>query len=146
MVNKVILVGRLGKDPDVRRLESGAAVAKFSLATNEYYKDKEGNKVEQSEWHQVIAWRSQAEFAEKYLRKGMLVYVEGKLTHRDYTDKDGIKRYITEVVLNNIQLLERKDSGSSSGYFPPDPDAPAKEPAPTVEDDATDAPEGDLPF
>ena len=146
MVNKVILIGRLGRDPEVRRLESGTAVAKFSLATDESYKDKEGNKVQQTEWHNVVVWRGLAEVAEKFLRKGMLIYVEGKLTHREYTNKDNEKRYITEVVANNFQMLERKDSGSSSGYFPPDPDAPAKEPATTVEDDATDAPEGDLPF
>ncbi len=146
MVNKVILIGRLGKDPEVRRLESGAAVAKFSLATNDHYKDKEGNKVEQTEWHQVVVWRGLAEVAEKFLHKGMLIYVEGKLTHREYTTKENEKRYITEVVANNFQMLERKESGSSSGYFPPDPENAAKEPATTTGDDAAEAPEGDLPF
>ncbi len=145
MVNKVMLIGRLGRDPEVRRLESGAAVAKFSMATDESYKDKEGNKVTQTEWHNVVVWRGLAEVAEKFLRKGMLVYVEGKLTHREYTDKENQKRYITEVVANDFRMLERKDSGSSSGYFPSENDAPGT-PVETAEDDSADAPEGDLPF
>jgi len=148
-----MLIGRLGKDPEVRRLESGAAVAKFSLATDENYKDKEGNKVEQTEWHNIICWRAQAEFAEKYLKKGMLIYVEGKLTHREYTDKDNQKKYFTEVVSNTIRMLERRDAGGS-GYFPNATDEPASvasarndapASAPAVEDGGDD-PAGDLPF
>lgn len=145
MVNKVILIGRLGRDPEVRRLEGGTAVAKFAMATDESYKDKEGNKVTQTEWHNIVVWRGLAEVAERFLRKGMLVYVEGKLTHRDYTDKDNQKRYITEVVANDFRMLERKDSGSS-GYFPSETDAPGNAPSPTVEDEPVDSPEGDLPF
>lgn len=146
-----MLIGRLGKDPEVRRLESGAAVAKFSLATDESYKDKEGNKVEQTEWHNIVVWRTQAEIAEKYLKKGMLIYVEGKLTHREYTDKDNQKRYFTEVVANTFKMLERRDAGGS-GYFPGANDEPASvatarndAPAPLVEDGGDD-PAGDLPF
>lgn len=151
MLNRVMLIGRLGKDPEVRRLESGAAVAKFSLATDESYKDKDGNKVDQTEWHNIIVWRSQAEVAEKYLKKGMLIYVEGKLTTREYTDKDNQKKYFTEVVANTFKMLERRDAGGS-GYFPGAADEPAgvttarnDQPAPVMED-AGDAPSDDLPF
>lgn len=150
MVNRVTLIGRLGRDPEVRRLDNGAAVAKFSLATDENYKDKEGNKVEQTEWHNIIVWRAQAEFAEKYLKKGMLVYIEGKLTHREYTDKDNQKKYFTEVVSNNIRMLERREGGG--GYFPNANDEPSgvtsarnDAPAPVMEDAGND-PTGDLPF
>lgn len=155
MVNRVILIGRLGKDPEVRRLESGAAVGKFTMATDESYKDKEGNKVEQTEWHNVVVWRGLAEVAERFLKKGMLVYVEGKLTHRSYMDKDNQKRYITEVVANNFQMLERKGEGGSSGYFPPEepgkaaaPAAKAEAPAAPVAENAAagDSPADDLPF
>lgn len=146
-----MLIGRLGKYPEVRRLENGAAVAKFSLATDESYKDKDGNPVQQTEWHNIVVWRSQAEIAEKYLKKGMLIYVEGKLTHREYTDKDNQKRYFTEVVASTFRMLERRD-GTGGGYFPTASDEPSAmaaarrdEPMPVMED-AGDAPEGDLPF
>lgn len=150
MVNKVILIGRLGRDPEVRRLESGAAVAKFSIATDEYYKDKDGNRVQQTEWHNIVLWRGLAERAEKFLKKGMLIYVEGKLTHRDYLDKDNVKRYVTEVVANNFQMLERKDSGVGT-YFPgPDKDPEAVREAPETVSNNDGEPlepaEGDLPF
>ena len=153
MVNRVILIGRLGKDPEVRRLETGAVVAKFSLATNESYKDKEGNRVDQTEWHNVVVWRTQAEIAEKYLKKGMLVYVEGKLTHREYTDKDNQKKYFTEVVANNFQMLESKREGG--GYFPSEEPGSgnanhtsmANDPAPAMADNSGgDNPADDLPF
>ncbi len=147
-----MLIGRLGKDPEVRRLESGAAVAKFSIATDESYKDKDGNKVEQTEWHNIVVWRSQAEIAEKYLKKGMLIYVEGKLTTREYTDKDNQKKYFTEVVANTFKMLESRNSGGGSGYFPGASDEPSNvtsarndQPAPVMED-AGDAPADDLPF
>ncbi|MBI1226156.1 MAG: single-stranded DNA-binding protein [Bacteroidetes bacterium] len=151
MLNRVTLIGRLGKDPEVRRLESGAAVAKFSLATSESYKDKDGNKVETTEWHNIIVWRSQAEIAEKFLKKGMLIYVEGKLTYREYTDKDNVKKYFTEIVASNFQMLERKEGGGG-GYFPTDEPggAPAtqhrnNEPA-SVMEDVGEPPTDDLPF
>ena len=124
MLNRVTLIGRLGKDPEVRRLETGAAVAKFSLATSETYKDKDGNKVDTTEWHNIVVWRTQAEIAEKYLKKGMLVYVEGKLTYREYTDKDNVKKYFTEIVGNNFQMLERREGGGA-GSFPSAADEPA---------------------
>ncbi len=127
MVNKVILIGNLGKDPEVRHLDNGAAVAKFSLATNESYKDKSGEWVQSTEWHNIIMWRFLAERAEQYLKKGSSIFVEGKLTHRKYQDKDGVDRYVTEVVANNFRMLDRREGSSSSvpGGFPSAEDAPA---------------------
>ena len=113
-VNKVILVGRLGKDPEVRHLESGAAVANFSIATSETYKDKQGNKQETTEWHNIVLWRGLAEIAEKYLTKGNLVYIEGKLKTRNWQDKDGNTRYTTEVVGDNMTMLGSKNDGDNS--------------------------------
>ncbi|RSK42945.1 single-stranded DNA-binding protein [Hymenobacter perfusus] len=104
-VNKVILIGHLGKDPEVRHLEGGNSVANFTMATNEYYKDKQGNRVERTEWHTVAAWRGLAELAEKYLRKGQQVYVEGRIRTRQYQDKDNQTRYVTEIVAEEISLL-----------------------------------------
>ena len=110
-VNKVILVGNLGKDPEVRHLEGGNSVANFTLATNEYYKDKQGARVERTEWHNISAWRGLAELAEKYLKKGSQVYVEGKLRTRQYQDKDQQTRYITEIVAEEISLLGSRPGG-----------------------------------
>lgn len=111
MVNKVILIGNLGADPEVRHLENGSVVGRFSIATNERYKDKSGETKTLTEWHDIIVWRKLAEIAEQYLTKGKMVYVEGKLTHRKWTDKDNIERYTTEVVANNFQILDRKSDG-----------------------------------
>jgi len=112
-VNKVILVGNLGKDPEVRHLEGGNSVANFTLATNEYYKDKQGARVERTEWHNISAWRGLAELAEKYLKKGSQVYVEGKLRTRQYQDKDQQTRYITEIIAEEISLLGGRPGGSN---------------------------------
>ncbi len=121
MINKVILIGNLGRDPEIRHLESGSVVGKFPMATNENYRDKGGEWQTITEWHDVVVWRNQAERAEKMLKKGSLVYVEGKLTHRKYQDKDGIDRYVTEVVANTFRLLERREGGSGyGGSFPGD--------------------------
>jgi len=114
-VNKVILLGRLGKDPEVRRPESAnAAVATFPLATSESYKDKNGEKVETTDWHNVVLWRNLAEITEKYLKKGDQVYIEGKIRTRSYDDKEGNKRFITEIVGENLTLLG-KAKGSTDG-------------------------------
>lgn len=118
-VNKVILVGNLGKDPEVRHLENGRARASFSLATNETYKNKEGEKVTNTEWHNVVLWTPLAEIAEKYLTKGRQVYIEGKLSTRSYEDKEGNIKYITEVVGQNLTLLGSKNSSSE----PVDPES-----------------------
>ncbi len=113
-VNKVILIGNLGKDPEVNHLESGVIVAKFPLATSETYLDKTGNKVEQVEWHNVVCWRKLGEVAEKYLKKGSAVYVEGKIRTRSYTDKENQKKYFTEIIADSFNMLDRKPSDGTS--------------------------------
>lgn len=114
MVNKVILIGNLGKDPEIRKLESGATVARFSLATNENYKDKSGEWQTQTEWHDVVLWRSLAERAENSLKKGFMIYLEGKLTTRSWEDQEGNKRKTTEVVGSYFRNLTKKE-GMGSG-------------------------------
>lgn len=118
MVNKVTLIGRLGKDPVLKHFSNDNAIAEFSVATDESYKNKEGQKVEQTEWHNVkIPTKKQAEIAEKYLKKGMLVYVEGKIRTRSYDDKDGNKKYVTEIICENFRMLDsKKDSGGGGNY------------------------------
>ncbi|RZK49557.1 MAG: single-stranded DNA-binding protein [Pedobacter sp.] len=106
-INKVILVGHLGKDPEVRHLDGGVTVASFPLATSETY-NKDGKRVEQTEWHNIVLWRGLAEVASKYLQKGKLVYIEGKLRTRSFEDKEKVKKYITEVVAENFTMLGRK--------------------------------------
>jgi single-strand DNA-binding protein len=106
-INKVILIGHLGKDPEVRYLEGGVSVASFPLATSETY-NKDGKKVEQTEWHNIVMWRSLADVAAKYLQKGKLVYIEGKLRTRSFEDKEGVKKYTTEIVAENFTMLGRK--------------------------------------
>lgn len=113
MVNKVILIGNVGKDAEVRHIDSGVAVATFSLATSETYTAKNGEKVTTTEWHNIVVWRGLAEFAGKYIQKGRQVYVEGQIRSRSYDDKEGNKRYITEILGNTIQLLGRKESGDN---------------------------------
>ncbi|MFC0516609.1 single-stranded DNA-binding protein [Mucilaginibacter angelicae] len=106
-INKVILVGHLGKDPEVRNLEGGVSVTSFPLATSETF-NKDGRKVEQTEWHNIVMWRGLAEVAAKFLSKGKLVYIEGKLRTRSFEDKEGIKKYTTEIVAENFTMLGRK--------------------------------------
>lgn len=115
-VNKLILVGNVGKDPEVRHLDNGAVVAKFSLATSETYKDKNGEKQTQTEWHNIVIWRQLAEVVEKYVKKGQQLYLEGKSTTRSYEDKDGNKRYITEMVAYSMQMLGKK--GETAEFIP----------------------------
>jgi len=104
-VNKVILIGNLGKDPEITRLESGVKKASFSLATTEVYRNKEGEKISHTEWHNIILWRGLAEVAENYLKKGNTVFVEGRIRRREYDDKDGIKRYVTDIQGDNMTML-----------------------------------------
>lgn len=106
-INKVILVGHLGKDPEVRHLEGGVTVASFPLATSETF-NKDGRKIEQTEWHNIVMWRGLADVAAKYLQKGKLVYIEGKLRTRSFEDKEGHKKYTTEIVAENFTMLGRK--------------------------------------
>jgi single-strand DNA-binding protein len=106
-INKVILVGHLGKDPEVRYLDGGVTVASFPLATSETY-NKDGKKIEQTEWHNIVMWRGLADTAAKYLKKGKLVYLEGKLRTRSFEDREGHKKYSTEIVAENFTMLGRK--------------------------------------
>ncbi len=115
-VNRVMLIGNLGKDPDVQHLDGNIAVAKFPLATTETFKDRTGKLVSQTEWHTVVLWRGLAELAEKYLHKSSLIYIEGRLRTRSWDDKDGHRKSATEVVGDNLIMLDRKtDGGSPSG-------------------------------
>jgi single-strand DNA-binding protein len=118
-VNKVILIGNLGKDPEIRYLEGNLAKVKFSLATSEHYKDKNGNKVEQTEWHHIVLWGGLAESSEKLLKKGMQIYLEGKIQTRDWNDKQGIKKNITEIIVESYQILQKKEiTNPSQNQFP----------------------------
>ena len=146
MVNKVILVGNVGKEPDVRYIESGVAVASFSLATSETYLAKNGEKVTNTEWHNIVAWRGLAELASKYINKGKQIYVEGRLRTRSY-EQDGVKKYITEIVADTIQLLGRKDDKAQSNGSTQDNNYPKNEQAPdTANKMEADEPTDDLPF
>jgi single-strand DNA-binding protein len=111
-VNRVMLIGNLGKDPDVQYLEGNIGVAKFSLATTETYKDRSGKLVSQTEWHTVVLWRGLADLAEKYLHKGSLVYIEGRLRTRSWEDKEGNKKFATEVVGDNLIMLDKRNDGN----------------------------------
>jgi len=115
-VNKVILVGNLGKDPEIRHMENGRAVVNFPIATSETYKTRDGERVTKTEWHNVVLWTPLAEIAEKYLAKGRQVYIEGKLTTRTWDDKDGNKRYTTEVVGREMTLLGGRPDDGNSNY------------------------------
>jgi single-strand DNA-binding protein len=138
-VNKVILLGNLGKDPIVRKLDNGRSVAQFSLATNEKYKDKTGALQTKTEWHNIVMWSPLAEIAEKYLKKGAQVYLEGKIETREYTDKEGQTKRITEVVARELSLVGG-GSGNGSGN-----DSSESTKAEAVSSMAA-APDDDLPF
>jgi single-strand DNA-binding protein len=114
-LNKAMLIGRLGKDPELRYTKSGSAVANFTMATDESYKDSQGNKQEKTEWHSVVAWGKLAEFVQNYLKKGREVYVEGRIQTRDYTDKENIKRYKTEINARDIRFVGPKPDGAARG-------------------------------
>ncbi|MFY0605521.1 MAG: single-stranded DNA-binding protein [Cyclobacteriaceae bacterium] len=145
-VNKVILVGNLGKDPEVRHLESGAVVASFSIATSESYKDRTtGERKDQTEWHNIVLWRGLAEIAEKYLHKGDQVYIEGKLRTRSW-EKDGITRYTTEVVGDNMTMLGSRQSANSGGDITPPPPAEPAATTQTTNAASTETASDDLPF
>ena len=134
-LNKVMLIGHLSKNPELKYTPAGAAVASFSLATNESYKDKSGNEVSKTEWHRLVVWNKQAEIAAEYLKKGAQIFVEGKLQTRSW-EKDGQKHYMTEIVVLNFQMLGRKSDGGAAEL-----PAPSDEQAPPVQDGG-----GDLPF
>jgi single-strand DNA-binding protein len=120
-VNKVMLIGNLGKDPDLQVLEGNIPVAKFSLATTETFKDKTGKLVSQTEWHTVVLWRGLAELAQKYLHKGSLVYIEGRLKTRSWEDREGHKKFATEVIGENLIMLDKRhEGGAGNHHFPPE--------------------------
>lgn len=148
-LNKCMIIGNLGKDPEMRYTTSGQAVTQFTVAVNRYFKDAQGERQEETEWFRVVAWAQKAEFAAEYLRKGAKVFVEGRIQTRQWEGQDGQKRYTTELVADRIENLDRRpreDAGDGGSQLPPEPRsqrAPAAKPA------AEQAPEpdfDDLPF
>ena len=143
-VNKVILIGNLGKDPEVRYLDNGVGVARFSIATSESYTDKNsGEKREITDWHNIVMWRGLAKVAESYLKKGMKVYIEGKLKTRSYTDENNQTRYTTEVVADEMTMLSRAENQGNNTTYPSTVEN--TQPNPPKEDISAEA-EDDLPF
>jgi len=144
-VNRVVLIGNLGKDPDLQYLEGNIAVAKFPLATTETYKDKNGTLISQTEWHTVVLWRGLAELAQKYLHKGSLVFIEGRIRTRNWEDKDKNKRFSTEIIGDNLVMLDKRKEQSDTNHI----EVPAAE-IPDVNFDNGSIPgnvsKDDLPF
>ena len=152
MVNKIILIGNLGRDPEIRHFEGGSKVTKFPIATNENYQDKSGEWQTRTEWHDIVCWGNQAERAERILTKGHLVYVEGRISKRKWQDKEGNDRYTTEVVSNSFKLLEKRENTGQRSYnddFPSIEDefrsGETKQESPKVKEPPVTA-EDDLPF
>lgn len=146
-VNKVILVGNLGKDPDIRYMPSGDAVANITLATSSKYKNKAGEMVEETEWHRVSLFGRQAEVAGEYLKKGRSVYIEGRLKTRKYTDKDGVEKYATDIVASEMQMLGSREAGDQGeGSQPARRPAAAPRPAPAKAASGFDDMDDDIPF
>ena len=156
-LNKVMLIGNVGKDPEVRYLEGNGAqapapkVASFTLATTERYRDRNGEVRENTEWHNIVAWRNSADIAEKYIHKGSKIYVEGKLRTRSWNDQSGVKHYTTEIVVDSLQLLDRRPDGEQNQSYQPKPAATPQhsETEPQYAQPAavsTDAAADDLPF
>lgn len=147
MVNKVILIGNVGAEPEVRYLDGGVAVANLRLATTERYKNKNGENVDQTEWHNIVLWRGLAEIVEKYVHKGMRLYIEGRIRTRSWDDQNGVKRYTTEIYADNMQMLSARQDGDNNTAVPrysaPANTAPAPATTgPAAEPDDND----DLPF
>jgi single-strand DNA-binding protein len=138
-INKAILIGNLGGDPELRYTSNGTAVASFNIATTERYKDKNGEQQERTEWHSIVCWGRMGELANEYLRKGRSVYIEGRIQTRNYEDKDGIKRYKTEIVAQQMQFLGGRGQESSQAARSDDSSATQPEPEIPADDD-------DLPF
>ena len=141
MLNKAQIIGRLGQDPEVRYTQSNTAVATLSVATSERYKDKNGEQQEKTEWHRVVAWARLAEICQEYLKKGSLVYIEGTIQTREWEDKDGVKRYTTEIKALSMQMLDSKGGSAPTGNRSEKPNSSA-EPEPIVDEDGGD----DLPL
>ncbi len=145
-VNKVILVGNVGKDPETRHLDSGTTLCKFPLATNEVYK-KDGEQVKNTEWHNIVLWRKIAEVAEQYVKKGDLLYIEGRIRTRSYDDQDGNKKYMTEIIGDNLQMLGKRqsDGDSAPNDSPPANNTSTNNDTETASDDFSSQTD-DLPF
>jgi single-strand DNA-binding protein len=148
-VNKVILVGRLGKDPETRYTAAGQAVCNFSLATDESFKDRNGERQKRTEWHRIVVWAKQAEIAQQYLKKGSQIYLEGRIQSREWTDKEGQKRTSYEIVATNFRMLGSRSDAMAAGARTTAPagdfdhDAPA---APAEEHAAPEVTDEDIPF
>lgn len=143
-VNKVILIGNLGKDPEVRHLENGASVANFSIATSETYTDKTtGEKREVTDWHNIVLWRGLATIAEKYLKKGMKVYIEGKLKTRSWNDENNQTRYTTEVIADQMTMLSRAENTTQATNYP---NTVENNPVQPMDKDMSPQGDDDLPF
>jgi len=147
-LNKVMLIGRLGKDPEVRYTPDGSAVANFSLATSETWNDKSGTRQERTEWHNIVAWGKLADLSKRYLAKGRQVYIEGRIRTREWDDKDGNKRRTTEVMANQMVLLGSRSEGMDAGGPPPQRSAPSSEPSYSSSPGVTDVEitDDDIPF
>ena len=148
-VNKVILVGRLGKDPETRYTSSGQAVCNFSLATDETYKDRAGERQKRTEWHRIVVWAKQAEIAQQYLHKGSLIYVEGRIQTRQWDDREGQKRTTVEIVANNFRMLGGRGdaAAAAAGAGTGSTEADVQTPAPAAEDaPAPEVSDEDIPF
>jgi len=141
-LNKVLLIGHLGKDPEVQHLDQGVTLAKFSIATSESY-TKDGQRVDQTEWHNIVVWRKLAEIAEKYLKKGSLIYLEGKIRTRSWDDKEGNKRYTTEIVADTFSMLDKKSDSQNEA---PQEVAQKQEPTAVEESSGSEETLDDLPF
>jgi single-strand DNA-binding protein len=146
MINKVILIGNVGKDPEVRYIDNDVPVAHFPLATSETYRNRDGEKVTQTEWHNIVLWRGLAKVAENYVKKGHALYIEGKIRTRSYEDRDGNKRYITEIVADNMQMLTRKSDSAYAGGTAADTSSESATPLPEENNGNAPATEDDLPF
>lgn len=145
-LNKAMIIGRLGQDPDVRYTQSNTAVANMSIATSERYKDKSGEWKENTEWHRVVAWGRTAEICQEYLKKGSLVYIEGPIQTRQWEDKDGQTRYTTEIKALTMTMLDSKSSGSNGGRAPEKPDSAQPVSSNVDLNDNLDDIDDDLPF
>ncbi len=145
-VNKVILVGNVGKDPTIRNINENTSVATFTLATNEVYKDQSGNLQKVTEWHNIVAWRNLAQLAEKYIKKGSQLYIEGRIKSRTYTDKDNQTRNVYEIVADKIQLLGKKDDSITSTETSNATDADNMNVNEDINNTITPSADDDLPF
>jgi single-strand DNA-binding protein len=141
-VNRVMLIGNLGKDPDIQFLEGSICVAKFSLATTETYKDRTGKLISQTEWHTIVLWRGLAELAQKYLHRGSLVYIEGRLKTRSWEDKEGNKKFATEIVGDNLIMLDKRGDGSHGAGTEPGIEGFGSDDIPPADDNGSER----LPF